>query len=344
MRNCDLQRTDPGRLDPVSDTPAWNYRAPWWLPGGHAQTLLPALMRSGRDPGYVRERIKLPDGDFVDLDWLTRSAPDLVILTHGLEGSSNSPYMRRMARALRRVNPGPDILAMNLRGCSGETNRSHRFYHSGETEDLRFVIEHVAQRYDRLALVGFSLGGNMILKYLGKAPDRVHPRITASVAFSVPCHLASSAEVLARPGNRIYMFRFLRSLTAKVRDLERRHPGTIDLSGLKDMRTFAEFDHRFTAPLHGFKGADDYWTRSSSRQFLSAIRVPTLLVNARNDPFLSPECFPEMKDIGNPMVTAEYPSTGGHIGFPGSRESGMGWKETRVLLFLQSIVQRTTPI
>ncbi len=176
----------------------------------------------------------------------------------------------------------------------------------------------------------------MILKYLGEAADRVNPKVAASVAFSVPCHLASSAEVLAHPRNRIYMIRFLRSLAAKVRDLDRRHPGTIDLSGIEAIRTFKAFDGRYTGPLHGFRDAEDYWAKCSSRQFLSAIQVPTLLVNARNDPFLSPECFPNADDIVNPAVTLEYPSTGGHIGFPGIRESGIGWKEARVIRFLDT--------
>lgn len=311
------------------------YRAPWWLPGGHAQTLVPALLKRGRDPGYERERLELPDGDFVDLDWLDRGADDLIILVHGLEGSSRSPYMIRMARALARNKPARDILALNFRGCSGEANRTARFYHSGETEDLRFVMETVADRYASIALIGFSLGGNVVLKFLGAHPETVHPKVRAGIAFSVPCHLESSAQVLARPANRIYMARFLASLRDKIRDLDRRFPDTVDLEGIDAMRTFLEFDDRFTARLHGFNNAHDYWTRSSSRQFLPQIRVPALLVNARNDPFLSEECFPEAEEIGNPMMTLEYPSTGGHIGFPGHRRNGIGWKEARVLQFLE---------
>ncbi|MEZ5277192.1 MAG: alpha/beta fold hydrolase [Opitutaceae bacterium] len=313
------------------------YRAPWWLPGGHLQTLEPALAGSRRDPGYRRERLELPDGDFVDLDWLASGSANLGLLIHGLEGSARSPYIIAMARALWTADPGRDVLALNLRGCSGEPNRTRRFYHSGETEDLRSVIAHVAERYDKIALVGFSLGGNITLKYLGEAPDQVHQRIKAAVAFSVPCHLASSASVLARPLNRIYMKRFLRTLVAKIRHYAREHPGSIDLSGIDSMRTFREFDGCYTGPLHGFRDADDYWTRCSSRQFLPAIRVPTLLVNARNDPFLSPECFPEGEDAVNPALRLEFPDTGGHVGFPGKEPDDRGWKENRAIQFLETL-------
>ena len=322
-----------------ADSP-FPYRAPWWLPGGHLQTLVPAVIGSRRDPGYRRERLELPDDDFVDLDWLASGSSDLVLLLHGLEGSSRSPYLIAMARALQTAAPGRDVLALNLRGCSGEPNRTRRFYHSGETDDLRAVIEQVADSYERIALVGFSLGGNIALKYLGEAPDRIHPRINAAVVFSVPCHLASSAAVLGRPVNQIYMRRFLRTLAAKLRRYERDNPGSIDLNGIGTLRTFREFDDRYTAPLHGFLDADDYWSRSSSRQFLRQIRVPTLLVNARNDPFLSPECYPEDEARDNPNLWLETPSTGGHLGFPErAREPRLG-AGAMALRFLDEVADR----
>jgi predicted alpha/beta-fold hydrolase len=312
------------------------YQSPWWLPGGHLQTLVPSLLGYRENPGYRRERLELGDGDFVDLDWLTGGSVGLVLLLHGLEGSSCSPYIVAMARAIRAAHPARDVLAFNFRGCSGEPNRMCRFYHSGETGDLREVLAAIPESYRSIALIGFSLGGNVLLKYLGEAPERVDSRVEAAVAFSVPCHLASSAEVLAHPFNRFYMKRFLTTLERKVRHHAERFPDSIKLDGVGSMRTFREFDGRFTAPLHGFRDADDYWEQSSSLQFLPGIRVPTLLVNARNDPFLSPECFPEASALDNPNLDLEFPATGGHAGFPGRGQAGLGWRERRAIQFLNT--------
>lgn len=316
---------------------ASSYRPPWWLPGGHLQTLAPALFGSRRNPGYRRERLELPDGDFVDLDWLRNGSSQLAVLVHGLEGSSTSPYMAGMARAFRDSHHSRDVLAVNLRGCSGEPNRTLQFYHSGETGDLRTILRTVTSTYSSVALVGYSLGGNVVLKYLGEAPDEVDPKLAAAVAFSVPCHLATSAEILARPINRIYMARFLRTLVAKIRDRGHRFPRSIDLTGIESIRTFKAFDGRYTGPLHGFRDAEDYWGKSSSRQFLSAIRIPTLLVNARNDPFLSSECFPEDEARNHPGLFLECPASGGHLGFPGRRAGSFTWAEERVISFLDTI-------
>lgn len=319
-----------------SDPHASGYRAPWWLPGGHLQTLFPALFRSRRDPGYRRERFELPDRDFVDLDWLRSGSHHLAVFVHGLEGSSTSPYMAGMARALRGADQPRDVLAINLRGCSGEPNRTLRSYHSGQTDDLRTVLNANSQLYSSVALVGFSLGGNIILKYLGEAPDQVDPKVTAAVAFSVPCHLATCADVLARPINRIYMVRFLRTLAAKIRNQARRFPGAIDLTGIDRIRTFKDFDGRYTGPLNGFRDADDYWTKCSSRQFLHAIRIPTLLVSARNDPFLSPECIPEDEARRHRRLFLECPLSGGHLGFPGWKIGSPNWAEERTISFLDT--------
>ncbi|RKX35862.1 MAG: alpha/beta hydrolase [Verrucomicrobia bacterium] len=316
-----------------------SYRSPWWLPGGHLQTLAPALFGSRRNPGYRRQRVELPDGDFLDLDWLRNGSSHLAILVHGLEGSSFSPYMTGMARALRSADHAWDVLSINLRGCGGEPNRTLRFYHSGETGDLRTILKTNTAPYSSVALIGFSLGGNVVLKYLGEAPDEVDSKIAAAIAFSVPCHLATSAEVLARPINRIYMFRFLRTLIAKIRHQAHRLPQAIDLTGIGSIRTFKAFDGRFTGPLHGFRDAEDYWAKCSSRQFLPAIRIPTLLVNARNDPFLSPECFPEDEARSHRRLFLECPASGGHLGFPGWKTGSPSWIEERVLSFLDTVVE-----
>jgi uncharacterized protein len=294
--------------------------APWWLPGGHAQTLFPALFRRVPRVTLLAERLELADGDFLDLEWSGRTGRRLAVLTHGLEGSARAVYIQGMARALARR--GWDVLAWNLRGCGGEPNRLARFYHSGDTQDLRELLAHALASHpaESVALLGFSLGGNLMLKYIGEESGGIDPRIQRAVAFSVPCDLACSATALERPGNRIYMAAFLRSLRSKLREKQRRFPAVFSLDGLEAIRTFREFDDRFTAPLHGFRDAADYWARSSSRGFLPRIRIPTLLVNALNDPFLGPRCHPHGE--AGPLVRVESPRRGGHVGF--SKRAGGG--------------------
>lgn len=309
------------------------YHPPLFYGNGHLQTILPALLRRVDGVHYRRERIDTPDGDFLDLDWSQVGARRLVVLSHGLEGSADRSYIRGMARALN--DHGWDVLAWNYRGCSGEPNRTLRFYHSGATDDLDLVIQHLLARdqWDEIALIGFSLGGNLTLKYMGEYEGSLDRRITRAVAFSVPCDLRSSAFKLARPANALYMRRFIRTLTAKVREKMIRMPGELEDRGLATMRTFLEFDDRYTAPLHGFRDAEDYWARSSSRRYLDAIRRPTLLVNAANDPFLAPECFPLREAERSRYLYLEIPGTGGHVGFP-PRTPGYYWMEERALRFL----------
>lgn len=310
------------------------YRCPPWLPSGHVQTILPALFRrvaGGAVP--ERERLVTPDQDFLDLDWYRPGNGRLAVLLHGLEGSSRAPYIRGMAAALLAANW--DVLAWNFRGCSGEINRRARFYHSGETGDLGFVLERVHPAYDRLALLGFSLGGNVTLKSLGEDPARVQPKVKAAVAFSVPCDLAASARRLDELGNRFYTRRFLRSLRSKVREKARRMPGAIDATGVDEIRSFQAFDDRYTAPLHGFRDAADYWSRSSCRQYLPAVRVPALLVNAANDPFLPLGCYPVEEAKASACFSLEIPPAGGHVGFPSA--GGTYWAEARAVQFLEQV-------
>ncbi len=314
------------------------YRPQFWLRSGHAQTLLPRIFRRGVAPQVVRERIATPDDDFLDLDWSGRQACKLAIISHGLEGCSRSVYVVGMMRALTAA--GWDCLAWNFRGCSGEMNRQCRLYHSGVSDDLGAVVAHALKSHpaEVIALVGFSLGGNVTLKYLGEDPDRVPSRVRAAVAISVPCHLNSGARKLAAPANRIYMRYFLRSLARKARIKAAQFPGRLNLDGLNQMKTFAEFDGQITAPLHGFASAEDYWTRASSRQFIPAIRTPTLLLNARNDPFLTPECFPEVEAAASSVFHLESPEAGGHVGFPEGVLAGRSWCERRAAEFLQAVV------
>jgi len=313
-----------------------NYRPPPLLTNGHLQTVLPWLLR--RVPGvrYQRERIPTPDGDFLDLDWAPAGASRLVVVCHGLEGSSRAAYVRGMLRAFRRR--GWDGLALNFRGCSGEPNRRLRSYHSGATEDLATALDHVVRtrRYRRLALVGFSLGGNLVLKYLGERGGDLPQGLGPSAAVSVPCDLAGSSARMAAPGNRLYMFRFLRTLCRKARDKARRFPGALPAGDFVGLRTFREFDDRYTAPAHGFRDAAHYWAACSSRRFLAGIRVPTLLVNAANDPFLSPGCFPTAEAAASPHVLLEIPASGGHVGFPTATLAGDYWHERRVAAHVEA--------
>ena len=309
------------------------FRPPWYLRDGHVQTILPVLLPRRVDLTFDRERWELDDGDFLDLDWSRSGRKRVAILTHGLEGCSENACIRGMAAALNAA--GWDVLAWNFRGCGGEANRLLRFYHSGDTGDLAAVIQHAAGVYEQIALIGFSLGGNVTLKYLGEG--RTHPAVVAGVGVSVPVDLAASCQVLDhRWANRIYLRRLLNLLIAKVQAKARQFP-ELDTAGASDISTFAEFDGRYTAPLHGFRDARDYWARSSARQFLPRIIVPTLLLNARNDPLLAPACFPWEEAEANPALFLEVPESGGHIGFTDLVHGLQPWSEQRVVEFLTSL-------
>ena len=314
-----------------------SYRPPNYLglgfggADGHLQTILPALFRRVPRITRERERIETSDRDFLDLDWnRDQHSKSLVIITHGLEGNSSNASIQGMAAAFHRA--GWDTLAWNLRGCSGEQNRLLRTYHSGAWEDLQSVISHSAGDYKNIALIGFSIGGNITLKYLGDLGASIHPRIRGALAFSVPCDLASSARALESRINRIYMNHFLRDLRRKIREKATAFPGSVSTEGLDQMRTFREFDGTYTAPLNGFRSAEDYWARASSKPSLSGITVPTLLVNALNDPFLGPECFPRDEAKANSHLHLELPPSGGHLGFP--TQGHEYWSESRAVEFL----------
>ena len=307
------------------------YRPPLWLQGGHLQTIHPVLLRK---PGRVTgrsEKLELDDGDFLDLEWQGDASERLVIISHGLEGSSRAKYVQGMAAAA--VRRGWDVLAWSFRGCGGEINRLPSFYHSGKTEDLELVIRHALSTHPakRISLIGFSLGGNLTLKYVGERGTGIHPEIDTAVAFSVPCELACSSRKLAELQNRVYMERFLKSLREKVVAKQQLFPGLIDAKGVERIRTFAEFDDRFTAPLHGFQDAEDYWTRSSCRRVLSGIAIPSLLVNAANDPILGSECYPHAEARDNDLFHFEVPDSGGHVGFGAGAEY---WSETHAMNFI----------
>lgn len=293
-----------------------DYRKPLVYFNAHVETILPALFRRVKGLFYEREVLELKDGDFIDLDWLKNSGSrQLVILTHGLEGDTQRAYIRGMAKIF--YSQGWNVLAWNHRGCSGRLNRLPRFYHSGASEDLRSVVGHAQNSgcFDRVVLIGFSLGGNMTLKYLGEEGGKLSPLIEKAIVFSVPLHLSSCSKKLSRPSNLVYSQKFLQSLKHKIRLKARKMPDKIPLDPLKKVKTLKDFDDHYTAPLSGFADAEDYYQQSSSLFFVERIQLPTLVVNAQNDPFLSPESYP-FELIGQlETVWLETPDKGGHCGF-----------------------------
>lgn len=323
---------------------ASTYTPPPLLSNGHLQTLYASLVRRVDFHYDRRERIDTPDGDFLDLEWAPActggphepEANRTVVLTHGLEGSADRRYMRGMARAF--VRRGWDVCAWNLRSCSGEMNRCASTYHSGKTEDLKCVVDHVLDRgYASVALIGFSLGGNLTLKYLGERGDAIDGRIRGAVAFSTPVDLKASSHQIGHPTNWHYTQYFLRTLRQKIRAKADRHSRAVRVAGLSNVRTLRDFDDAYTAPLNGFRDADTYYRKASSKPFLSDLAVPTLLVNAANDPFLADACYPVDIAEGHPPFSLEVPDSGGHVGFVTFDETGEYWSERRAASFLATV-------
>lgn len=311
------------------------YSPPAWLYNGHLQTIVPSLFRKVKDVPYQRERILTADNDFLDLDWLKVGSEKLVIISHGLEGDSQRQYVKGMAKAFSAT--GWDVAAWNFRGCSGEANKVLRFYHSGATDDLQTVVNHAlkVRVYKQLVLIGFSLGGNLTLKFLGENKDILPKQLMAATVFSVPVHLHSSSQKISQGTNQIYSKRFLRKLKQKVTAKSSAMPDQLTLEHFKKIRSLEDFDDFYTAPLHGFKDAATYYDKCSAVRFIDDINIPTLIVNAANDPFLSPACYPEEQVKNHPYVYLEIPEKGGHCGFPLNNVDGLYWSEIRALQFLE---------
>jgi uncharacterized protein len=306
------------------------HKPPFYLFNGHIQTIIPGLFRHVEGVAYHRERLITPDDDFIDIDWSQVQSKSLAILSHGLEGDSHRPYIMGMVKVLNER--GVDALAWNYRSCSGEPNKLLRSYHLGATDDLDLVVRHALNTglYETVYLVGFSAGGNISLKYLGEAPQQVPSEVKRASVFSVPIDLKGSAQRISR----LYTQRFLRTLGQKLEQKKEMYPDELDLSDYSLFWSFPEFDNKYTAPIHGFKSADDYYERVSSRQFLKDIQVPTLLVNARNDPFLSGACYPVEEAELNPYFYLETPEDGGHVGFAEDFRNNIYYSEARAVKFL----------
>jgi predicted alpha/beta-fold hydrolase len=319
---------------PVIDS---HYRPPFLLANGYVQSILPTLIRRMDTDHYQRERLLTDDGDFLDLDWNRVSSSTigktLLIISHGLEGHSRRAYV---AGVVREANAqGWDALAWNFRSCSGEMNKTLRFYHSGATDDLKRVIEHAhRQGYQSIHLVGFSMGGNLSLLYAGRQGRDLPVYVKSVVAFSAPCDLAASSKRLAEWGNKIFMWRFLKDLKEKIEAKALDFPDHVSAEDYHQIKTFQHFDDRYTAPIHGFDDAADYWAKSSCKPVLKNIRVPALLVNAENDPFLAEGCFPYDEARASEWLTLEVPKSGGHVGFIEINKSQTYWMEKRVVEFV----------
>lgn len=311
------------------------YRAPWWLRGGHAQTIVP-LARAGALPAYRRERVDTPDGDFIDLDWLagpTAPGAPLVVLFHGLEGSSRSHYARSLMRAVARR--GWRGVVPHFRGCSGVPNRLPRAYHSGDSDEIDWIVRRIAAAAGNapLFVAGVSLGGNALLKWLGETGAAAAAQVSAAAAVCPPLDLTASGSALAQGFNRVYTYRFLRTLRTKALAKLERWPGLCDARRVRSAATLYAFDDAYTGPVHGFAGATDYWRRASSRPWLKSVHVPTLLLCAANDPFVPPTALPHTDEL-SPRIRFELPHAGGHVGFlSGPWPGHIDWLPERLLAY-----------
>jgi predicted alpha/beta-fold hydrolase len=303
-----------------------HFRAPRWLPGGNLQTIWPALFSSPAPqspPAYRRERWDTPDGDFIDVDFV--DAPDaaapLLVLFHGLEGSSRSHYA--LAFAHRAAQLGWNYAVPHFRGCSGELNLAPRAYHSGDYEEIGWVLRRLREHCSApLLAVGISLGGNALLRWAEEAGDAAAATASAVAAVCSPIDLAAGGYAIGRGFNRqVYTRMFLRTMKAKALRKWLQHPGLFDRDRLRAARTLYEFDNLFTAPLHGFRDTEDYWLRASAKPHLQRIRIPALVLNARNDPFVPASSLPAAHEVGH-FVTLWQPAHGGHVGFPRGRFPG----------------------
>ncbi|MBI3899857.1 MAG: hydrolase [Gammaproteobacteria bacterium] len=313
------------------------FKPAWWCPGAHLQTLWANRLRPRPPLALRRERIELADGDFVDLDWTSNSRGPIVLMLHGLQGSSNSRYARSVLGAVDRAGWRGALL--HFRGCSGEPNRLPRAYHSGETGDLDQIVQLLHQREPStaIAVIGVSLGGNVLLKWLGETGDRAP--VVAAVAISVPYELSRAADKLDSGFSRLYQWDLMFALRNALEQKRRQVVLPLTLTTPLRFRSIRDFDDRVTAPLHGFRDAAHYYSVSSARQYLKHIAVPTLLIHALDDPFMVPDVVPKQHELAD-CVTLDIHRSGGHVGFVAGRWPWRPhyWLEERVPAFLRSFI------
>ncbi|MEO9512294.1 MAG: alpha/beta fold hydrolase [Flavobacteriaceae bacterium] len=311
------------------------YKPPLFFRNAHFSTIYYGLFRKVSGVLQKRERITLKDGDFLDLDWSKSQIPTqkLVVLLHGLEGDAQRPYITGSVKLF--ANNGYDVCGLNYRGCSGKPNKLYRSYHSGATQDLIEVIEIILNsgNYSEIYLKGFSLGGNLLLKYLGEG-NQIPKEIKGAVAISTPCSLHNSCQQLLQPNNILYAIRFKKHLIAKLVQKQQAFPERISQSEIESIKTLKDFDDVYTSKAHNFKDALDYYGQCSSLQFLPNIIIPSLIINAKNDSFLGEDCYPFSAAEKNGNLNLEVPKHGGHVGFWGKRNTT--YTETRALEFFNS--------
>jgi len=314
-----------------------DYRPPFHFRSGHLSTIYSGLFRTVTGLVQERERLELPDGDFMDLDWSfsVNIAKKVVVLLHGLEGHAQRPYITGSAKAFNEA--GIDACAVNFRGCSGETNRLFRSYHSGATEDLDAVIQHIVKNkpYSEIYIKGVSLGGNMAMKYLGEE-RKIPNAVKAAIGISVPCDLYSSLRQLLKTKNLPYSQRFRKHLVAKLILKLPLFPDRISKNDIRNIKNLKDFDDIYTSRAHGFKNALDYYEKCSCKQFLPTIKLPSLIINATNDSFLGEECYPYKEAEDNENIYLETPKFGGHVGFVDNGNTY--YSEKRAIKFLEDVV------
>ncbi len=317
---------------PFLEKSSYTHR-PRYLFNAHLETIIPSMFYQVVNVSYQRERMELADGDFLDLDWLSNEANRLVILSHGLEGSSDRHYIQRTAGFFNKL--GWDALAWNCRSCSGHMNRLPKLYHHGDISDLSLVIDHAIGRgYESIVLIGFSMGGNMLIKYLGVKGEDVHPSIKGGIGFSVPCNLADSASQLVKGFSRIYERRFLKKLRNKLAAKAQNHPEYVkDWTNIAD---FWDFHKKFTLPVYGFDSLDAFHDQARSDIHIPNIRIPTLMINAKNDPMLGMRNYPIAAAEKSDYFFLEIPKVGGHVGFTLSHDPH-SWMEYRAHKFVQML-------
>ena len=313
-----------------------DYQAPFYLLNEHWETILPALVRKPRRLDYTRERITTPDGDFLDLDFKYRDNDRIVILSHGLEGHSDKYYMRGMAHKFLKNRW--DTLSWNCRSCSEDINLTPILYHHGATKDLGTVIDYTLnKKYNQILLIGFSLGGSLVVKYLGERGNNISGKIAGGIAYSIPCQLGSCAKKMSEPQNRFYLNRFLKKLKTKIRIKAKQFPDRFDLSGIDEINNLYDFDSRYTVHLYGFTTTEDFYEYASAGNYINGISVPVLIVNALNDPMFPPDCYPFDEAKDHKFFYLETPEQGGHLGYwhPSKKYS---WAESRAYQFVNQII------
>lgn len=300
----------------------------------HFNTVYASLFRKFPEVPYQRQRVITEDQDFLDIDWLKSGHKKLAFLCHGLEGSTESKYIRHLSLQLHEK--GYDILAINYRSCSGEMNLGRKIYHSGATGDIHFLLKSYCLGYESIDLIGFSLGGNIVLKYAGEQGQGIFSNISSVTGISTPCDLESGAYELLKPINKIYSQRFLKTLKEKAKQKIKQHPDLFDIDSVLAAKSVMDFDDRFTGPVHGFEGALDYYRKCRSINFISEISIPCLILNALDDSFLAPSCYPFDQAKNNKEIELIVSKYGGHVGFTQYGKK-LYWHEEKIHQFLDSV-------